>query len=405
LLLSPDAFEVFYEGILGFDRARYVSSYRSDFAWEYVRSLREYGVDLSLYIPTFGRSSLERTDDGVEVHFLRLRPAWRWIRKLSFLHRPPLLMLPPWRYFLEAVNTVCFFASLRQALLEDQIDVLFVQEHWTARLDILVRTLDIPIVAGDNGASAGIHFHVGKRGTFGRTQRIACQTKREVRRLKRYGVDAELIPNGVDTDFWTPSTEASELDREHRTLLGVGRLNDHQKRFSDLIRALALLGPNWNLKIVGTGPDERTLRQLASELEVDERVNFLGFITDKEVIRELHWEADVFALPSTSEGLPMAALQAMSCGMPTVLTPLPAFEDFIEDGRNAVLTPPCDPERLASAILQAAASRERLGAAARSSILAGYDAAATMAHLAAVLREAANRPSSIVSGRLARTGG
>lgn len=384
-LTSPDAFEWFYGANLGLDREAYLHRYRNDFTWDYVAALAGEGVDVTLYHASFGPPALHTTPDGFRVRFLPLHPFWRLWRRFPVLSRPPLLMLPPWRFGLEVLNTLCFLEPLRGALAEDGADVLYVQEHWTGRLDLLAATLRIPIVAGDNGASEGIHFHVGKRRTFGRTAGIHCQTDREVARLGRYGVTARKIPNGVDTGFFAPAAVRSA----ERSVLVVARLNDHQKRVSDAIRALAQLPEPWRLDIVGTGPDQPRLEALVAEEGLRERVTFHGFVGGRAALRELYHRCGVFAAPSSSEGLPLAVLEAMSCGCAVVTSRIPVFGEMIDDGRNGLTFPVGRPDLVAEAIVRAYDERALFGARARERVERDYDRAANMRALAALMRQAA----------------
>jgi glycosyltransferase involved in cell wall biosynthesis len=91
--------------------------------------------------------------------------------------------------------------------------------------------------------------------------------------------------------------------------------------------------------------------------------------------------ADVFALPSKREGLPVALLEAMSCGLPSVASRLPGSTDaIVENDRNGVLVNPGDVEALAAAIarlLREPARAEALGAAARDTVVQGFASADT----------------------------
>ena len=384
-LTSPDAFEWFYGANLGLDRESYLDRYRNDFTWDYVASLAAEGVDVTLYHASLGPPALHTTAEGFHVRFLPLHPLWRLWRTFPALSRPPLLMLPPWRFALEVLNTLCFLRPLQAALREDRVDVLYVQEHWTGRLDLLTSVLRTPIVAGDNGASEGIHFHLGKRRAFGRAAGIHCQTAREVARLARYGVTAAKIANGVDTGFFAPAAVRSQ----ERSVLVVARLNDHQKRVSDAVRALAQLPEPWRLDVVGTGPDRDRLEALAAEEGVGARVTFHGFVGGREALRELYRRCGVFAAPSSSEGLPLAVLEAMSCGCAVVTSRIPVFGEMIADGRDGVTVPVGRPDLLAAAIVRAYDEREVLGARARARVEREYDRGVNMRALAALMRQAA----------------
>jgi glycosyltransferase involved in cell wall biosynthesis len=102
---------------------------------------------------------------------------------------------------------------------------------------------------------------------------------------------------------------------------------------------------------------------------VDDWLVFTGAVHDVPAYLRA---ADVFVLPSRREGLPVALLEAMACGLPCVASRLPGSTDtIIDDGVNGVLTPPGDAGALAAAIaslLSDPARARRLGAAARATI-------------------------------------
>jgi glycosyltransferase involved in cell wall biosynthesis len=97
-------------------------------------------------------------------------------------------------------------------------------------------------------------------------------------------------------------------------------------------------------------------------------VHFAGFVDDKAEVRERLRRCTVFALPSRFEGLPVALLEAMSCGAPAVGTSIPAIAEVIEDGVSGRLVHLEDPPALAEAIAAVASDRERYSAAARERI-------------------------------------
>ncbi|HTU84579.1 MAG TPA: glycosyltransferase family 4 protein [Solirubrobacteraceae bacterium] len=381
VLLSTSHFEAFYGNDLGLTRRQYLDGYRNDWSWDWCRMLTETGVDTSLYIATTLAGEHAATSDGYRVRFLPLTSiAAPWTR-FTWLERSPV-----GRYVGQLANTAAMLPALRGALLEDRIDVLCVQEYWTARLDVLVRTLSIPVVTVDQGLPDRHEIKMFKRGSFRRTSGVVVQTEREAAKVGRYGGQARRIPNAVDIEFFHPDSE--ELRRLEPVVLCVGRLHNAQKRLSDVMRAVALLPDTWRLRIAGNGPDRPTLERLSEELGLQGRVEYLGFVSEGTKLRDLYRSASVVALPSAYEGLPMVLLEAMSCGTPVVGSDIPAIAEVIERGRTGILVPVGDPRRLAEALSEAVARRAELGSAARASIVANYDQAVVGPRLAQMLRSA-----------------
>ncbi len=266
------------------------------------------------------------------------------------------------------------------------IDVLCVQEYWTARFDVLTRAVPCPVVALDQGLPDHHEIKLLKRGAFQRTSGTVVQTQRQAAKVGRYGGAAERIPNAVDTTLFSPGGSAA--DAEHPTVLCVGRLHDGQKRISDVVRALALLAPHWRLEIAGNGPDREMLEGLAAELGVADRIQFLGFVSRGSELRDLYRHATVLALPSAYEGLPMVLLEAMSCGTPVVGSDIAAIAEVIDHERTGLLVPAGAPDRLADALREAVIRHDELGAAARAEIVANYDQAVVAPRLVDALRAA-----------------
>lgn len=125
----------------------------------------------------------------------------------------------------------------------------------------------------------------------------------------------DVICNGVDTNQFRPNFTKSDTLR----MLCVSRLIK-RKGIVYLIKAIAELRQNnVNLVIVGQGTQEEKLKRLVSALDVSSKVEFKNYIAH-DSINEIYHNSDVFILPSLSEGMNNAALEAMACGLPVVLT-------------------------------------------------------------------------------------
>jgi glycosyltransferase involved in cell wall biosynthesis len=384
LLLSTRYFEDFYGASLGLTRTQYLDSYRNDWSWDWCRMLSRQGVQTTIYITSTGAGEHVTTADGYAVRFLPLgRAARPWVRF------PVLERSPVGRYVGQTANALAFLAPLRAALAADRVDVLCVQEYWTARFDVIVRALRQPVVAVDQGVPDRRELKLIKRGSFTRCAATVAQTEREVAKVARYGGRAQRIPNAVDTRLFRP--EADERADSDPVILCVGRLLDVQKRISDVIRALALLPAPWRIEIAGTGPDRGALQRLADQLGVSARVTYLGFVSDNRALRDLYRRASVLALPSAYEGLPMVLLEAMSCGTPVVGSDIAAIAEVVAAGETGLLVPVGAPDRLAAALREAVARRAELGRSARAAAVMTYDQAVVGPRLAEILR-AARRP-------------
>lgn len=181
-------------------------------------------------------------------------------------------------------------------------------------------------------------------------------------RVRAYsGVDARrvhVIPNGVDFEYWGRSSVTPLRNGRAPVVITVGRL-EHVKGHDVLIRAMAVLRqriPDASLVIVGDGKARAELEQLAVEQGVYRATTFAGALDSHEVRNLLH-RADVFALPSRSEGMPLALLQAMAAGVPPVATWVGGVTDVIE-GTSGLLVPPDESIALADALARVVTNAE-----------------------------------------------
>jgi glycosyltransferase involved in cell wall biosynthesis len=121
-----------------------------------------------------------------------------------------------------------------------------------------------------------------------------------------------------------------------------------------LIRALKLLrdwGHDLELRVAGDGPSRASLQNLVEELGISDRVQFLGYLSEEEVIDEL-LAADLFVLPSFVEGVPVSAMEAMAIGVPVIATNIAGTSELIDDGKTGILVRPSDAQSLADAVVR-----------------------------------------------------
>lgn len=382
MLLSCGSFEGFFCGYLGQTRQTYLERYRSDWSWYYAQGLLERGINPILYIPALYEEGKYQTDAGVSVRFLPMA-SWyrpferRWLKRMSRGTRWSL-------YAEEYFNTLAFMKSMRRSLREDEIHVLYVQEYWSARFDHLVSNVDVPVVAADHGGVGTGVVKWFKRRAFAKAAVCYAQTVDEFKTVEKFGGRALHLANGCNvTEFFPDPT----IPRS-KTILTVTRLTNKQKQTSDLIKAIAELPEDWTLDIVGTGPDQAMLQELAASLNVSGRVRFQGFVGRSEV-RDFYRRCGVYSMPSANEGLAVAALEAMACGTSVVLSKIRAFEQLVVDGVNGHLVQVNDVPALAAAICSAWENRVSFGEAAWDTIRTRYNTEVTYSELAKSLQSAA----------------
>ncbi|MGA3130160.1 MAG: glycosyltransferase [Terracidiphilus sp.] len=161
-----------------------------------------------------------------------------------------------------------------------------------------------------------------------------------------------VLANGIDVDRWQPDARERLEAREELGLgddflwLAVGRL-EAVKDYPTLLNAFARAPKPAQLLVLGTGPLETQLRQMAEGLGLSGRVRFAGFCPN--VARWMQ-AADGFVLSSRYEGLPMVLLEAGACGLPAVATDVPGTREAIVNGETGWLAPAGDADQLAAAM-------------------------------------------------------
>jgi len=146
--------------------------------------------------------------------------------------------------------------------------------------------------------------------------------------------------------------ESIQKDHKHsEIIIYIGRLS-REKNVESLIKAMSIIvekRPFAQLKIIGDGPLHEKLKSLSLRLNLGSNVFFKGFIPQKEIPALLS-EAEVFVLPSLTEGKPKALLEAMATGLPIVASNIRSIREIVND-KEAILVEPI-PHSIASAIMK-----------------------------------------------------
>lgn len=130
-------------------------------------------------------------------------------------------------------------------------------------------------------------------------------------------------------------------------VLSVGELNKNKNQ-QVILKAIAeLKDPDIHYLICGKGDQQEALKTLAARLGLTERTHFLGYRMD---VVDICSQADVFAMPSKREGLPVASLEAMYSGLPIVNSNIRGLSDVTEDGKTGYVYSPDDVQGFAEGI-------------------------------------------------------
>jgi glycosyltransferase involved in cell wall biosynthesis len=296
------------------------------------------------------------------------------------VHRPPFCMIPRfgWRWN-PAQIAGAVLPLARQLHTEQPFDIVDAQFFWpdgpaAARI---ARALRLPLSIKARGAD--IHYWGAKPGA----RRAMLAAAREAAGLlavsaaladdmATLGVERGKIAihyTGLDRDLFRPLRHdglRGRLAAEFDIALGRGPLFATvgaliaRKGQELAIRALADL-PDGDLLLVGKGPDKARLRQLADGLDLGQRVHFLGSV-DHRLLPVILSAADAMVLPSASEGLANAWIEALACGTPIVIADAGGAREVVT-GPGAGRIVPREPASIAGALRELLADpppRERV---------------------------------------------
>ncbi len=165
-------------------------------------------------------------------------------------------------------------------------------------------------------------------------------------------ITVEVVPNGVDTDFFRPHAGASQTVLHQFTFLFAGRICV-QKNLGMLIEAFAQCRASHRdcrLVMIGEGPELAHLRREVHARSLDAAVQWTGWCT-REVLLSHYQSADCFVCPSINEGMSNAILEAMACGLAVLASDCPGNRDSVIDGESGYLVSIADSSELSDRMM------------------------------------------------------
>ncbi|NEX13685.1 MAG: N-acetyl-alpha-D-glucosaminyl L-malate synthase BshA [Prosthecochloris sp.] len=223
-------------------------------------------------------------------------------------------------------------AMLARQMLEESCS-----EAKCFKLATTLHGTDITVVGADNSMHGAVRLAINK--SDGVTT-VSEYLKRETVRLFSPNHEIEVIPNFVDTELFHRQSNSAEI-REQLGLDGekvcihisnfrpVKRIRDVLKTFYTVVKKIPA-----TLLLVGDGPERSEAEVWARENGIERHVRFLGKIDD---IVPLLSVSDLMLMPSSGESFGLAALEAMACGVPVIVTDTGGFPEFISNGRHGYL--------------------------------------------------------------------
>jgi glycosyltransferase involved in cell wall biosynthesis len=195
------------------------------------------------------------------------------------------------------------------------------------------------------------------------------------------------VGNPVDVDWFSPAADpravrsALELDviGPHVTILAALAPHKGHDCFLRTAAIVARAFPSATFHVVGSAQSGNRrwyghLRELASELGIERRVRFWGFVTD-ETARDILRASDLVVLPTQIEGFCLALAEAQACEVPVLASDIAPLGEVVRDGETGWLIPPGDHEQFANKaveLLSTPALHRRFGRAGRDFIVRSY---------------------------------
>lgn len=215
--------------------------------------------------------------------------------------------------------------------------------------------------------------------------------------LKPHAAKCVVIPHGAVLAEFAPTpavmARAQTLREQYGgpIILFVGLLR-YYKGVAYLVEAMQQIAPDAHLLIVGNGPEGVALREQTQKLKLEQRVHFLGRVSDEDRLALYH-ACDVFSLPSIhrSESWGAVQVEALACGKPIVSTELGTGTSWVnQHEQTGLVVPPMDAQALAGAINRLLANpdlRQRMGAAGMARARQELDADVMIDRLADLYRK------------------
>ncbi len=187
---------------------------------------------------------------------------------------------------------------------------------------------------------------------------VDCETGKQT--IIELGYPAEkivVLPYGIDLAVFNPDISPSHIRKEtgweDNTIVICTRQHNPVYGMKYLIEAISIVveqEPDVRFLLIGYGSETEALKNQADTLGIKDYVRFTGMVANSELPGYLA-ASDIYVSSSLSDGTSVCLLEAMACGLPVVVTDIPAILEWVQNDVNGLVVPRCNPLALADAIL------------------------------------------------------
>jgi glycosyltransferase involved in cell wall biosynthesis len=309
------------------------------------------GHEVSVVAPSYGPRDVEHRVEK-NVHVFRFSSfEWPAYKEL----RIPFLPLMPMRRLIQRRNpdiihlhSPAVLGNIAQIMGGNLRKPLIITNHY---LPVNIsRSLTTDPVIGKYFSFVSYSYLVN---FCNHSEYVTAPTRTALQLLYEHGLHApsRVISNGIDLKQFTPGDydpqvmQRYQLPQDRPLILHVNRLSE-EKRVDVLLHAVTHMKCDAHVALVSTGPMLDELVALTAQLHIEDRVSFLGFVPDNDLLALRH-SSTLFAIPSEADLQSLATMEAMACGLPVVAANSYALPELVHHNENGFLFTPGDSEELA----------------------------------------------------------
>lgn len=319
--------------------------------------------------PTYGGSGVIATELGKElalkghqVHFISYALPFRLNRFVEniYFHEVEMSSYPLFEFSLYSLELASKMIEVATYENLDLLHVHYAIPHATSAFlakEILKKQKEVKVITTLHGTDITL---VGLEPSFVHLVKFSIERSDAVSAVSRFlkektltnyhiEKEIEVIPNFVDTTLFAPAEESplrKKLAPNNEKLLVHTSNFRVVKRVSDTIKIFEKVEKEISSKLVlvGDGPDRSECERLCRELNLCDKVMFLG---KQEALTDILNAADVFLIPSQSESFGLAALEAMACGLPVISSSVGGLPELVVHNQNGFIAEIGDINRMA----------------------------------------------------------